>query len=148
MAVFKKNETITQETFPRVSSIPIEKTNSFIGNNLFIKGELSSDEEVLIEGKIEGKLNVRHKVIIGKNGTVNADINAREVIIMGTVNGNVKCSYKIEIVAEGILNGNIIAQRVKLADGAVFKGNIDMTPPEEKIPDAGEETANNSLNDE
>jgi cytoskeletal protein CcmA (bactofilin family) len=135
MAVFKKNEIVKQDTFPRVSSMPIEKTNSFIGKNLFVKGELSSDEEVLIEGKIEGKLNVRHKVIIGKNGTVNADIDAREVIIIGTVNGNVTCSYKIEIVAEGVLNGNIIARRVKMADGALFKGNIDMTPPEGKIPE-------------
>lgn len=111
-----------------------EKKNSIIGKTLLIKGELVSDEEVLIEGTIEGHLNIKHRVIVGKNGVVNADINANEVVIKGTVNGNVKGQFKVEIVPEGVLNGNIISQRVVLAEGAVFKGNIDMTTPkDEKI---------------
>ena len=128
MAVLKKSETVKQDMFTSGNPGPIGETHSFVGKNLFIKGELFAEEEVLIEGKVEGKLNVKHKVVIDKSGVVNADIEAREVLIIGTVNGNVNCSYRAEIVAEGILNGNIIAQRVKLADGAVFKGNIDMTP--------------------
>lgn len=128
MAVLKKSETVRQDTFTSGNPGPIGETQSFVGKNLFIKGELFAEEEVLIEGKVEGKLNVKHKVIIEKSGIVNADIEAREILIIGTLNGNVKCSYRVEIVAEGILNGNIVAQRVKLADGAIFKGNIDMTP--------------------
>lgn len=100
---------------------------SVIGKTLLVKGELSSDEEVLIEGKIEGKIKANNRLIIGKHGTVQADIEANEVIIRGTVNGNVSCSYKIEIVPEGILNGNIVSEKVVLAEGAIFKGSIDMT---------------------
>lgn len=133
MAVFKKNDNVS--TFEPVSPISTvsanERTTSFIGKTLFIKGEVLSDEEVLVEGKIEGKVNVKNKVIIGKNGLVNAEIEAREVIIKGAVNGNVNGSYKVEIVPDGTLNGNIISQRVVLAEGAIFKGNIDMTPRDE-----------------
>lgn len=133
MAVFKKNEALTTINPPNPITpiIAIEKTSSFIGKSLFIKGDVLSDEEVMIEGKIEGKINVKHKVIVGKNGLVNAEIEAREIIIKGVVNGNVKCSYKVEIVPEGTLNGNIISQRVVLAEGANFKGSIDMTPKDE-----------------
>lgn len=131
MGVFKKDESVkTVSTIQKVESKP---HRSVIGKTLFIKGELSSDEEVLIEGKIEGKIKIQHRVIIGKNGTVNADIEAREVVIKGTVNGNVNCSYKVEVIPEGILNGNIVSERVVLAEGAIFKGNIDMntaTPPQ------------------
>ena len=104
--------------------------NSVVGKSLFIKGNLFSDEEIFIQGKIEGKLHSQHRVVIEKSGLVNADIEAREIIIKGTVNGNVTGSFKVEIVPEGVLNGNILSQRVKLADGAVFKGSIDMTTKE------------------
>lgn len=138
MTVFRKNENIMQD---RSSDIrPIEKNQSVIGKTLFIKGKLLSDEEVLIEGNFEGILNVKHRVIVSKSGKVNADVEAREIIIKGFVNGNVKCSDKVEIVPDGILNGNIISQRVVLAEGAVFKGNIDMTPGEEKTLDIETET--------
>lgn len=133
MSVFKKNDTVAtiNPITPITPTISNERTTSFIGKTLFIKGEVLSDEEVLVEGKIEGKVNVKHKVIIGKNGVVNAEIEAREVIIKGVVNGNVNGSYKVEIVPDGTLNGNIISQRVVLAEGANFKGSIDMIPKDE-----------------
>lgn len=112
----------------------MQRTTSVIGKTLLIKGEIASDEEVLVEGTIEGKLNIKHRVIVGKSGQVNADIEAREVIIKGIVNGNVTGNYKVEIIPEGVLNGNIVSQRVVLAEGAVFKGNIDMTPKDETEP--------------
>ncbi|MCP4156273.1 MAG: polymer-forming cytoskeletal protein [bacterium] len=132
MAVFKKHENVKQSNFSTVS--PTQRSNSIVGKTLFIKGEISSDEEIIVEGKIEGKLNIKHRVVVGKSGVVNADIEAREIIIKGTVNGNVKGSYKVEIVPEGILNGNILSQRVVLAEGAIFKGNIDMTVKEGSAP--------------
>lgn len=135
MAVFgKKIETEKPETYSSIGTTT--RSTSVVGKTLFIKGEVFSDEELLVEGNIEGKLNIKHKVVVGKNGSVTADIDAREVVIKGIVNGNVKGSYKVEIVPEGILNGNIVSQRVVLAEGAVFKGNIDMTPREENIPSA------------
>jgi len=130
MAVFKKTGSEKEKVEPipfvrDIRTVPGEK-NSVIGKTLSMKGELFSDEEVLIEGKVEGKITIKPRVIIGKNGVVNADIDAREVLIIGTVNGNVKASYKVEIVPNGTLNGNIVAQRVVLAEGAVFKGSVDM----------------------
>ena len=124
MGVFKKDESV--KPVSTIKTVEANPNRSVIGKTLFIKGELSSDEEVLIEGKIEGKIKIQHRVIIGKNGTVNADIEAREVVIKGAVNGNVNCSYKVEVIPEGILNGNIVSERVVLAEGAIFKGNIDM----------------------
>lgn len=145
MAFGKKTETVHSTAYTGVG--PVTKSTSVVGKTLFIKGEVFSDEELLVEGTIEGKLNIRHKVVVGKSGSVSADIDAKEVIIKGIVNGNVKASQKVEIIPEGILNGNIISQSVKLAEGAVFKGNIDMTPREEDIPSAPNNKTTDDQND-
>lgn len=132
MGVFsKKSEPEKQKPSSFSPGRLMEKKDSVIGKTLNIKGDIYSDEEVLIEGQIEGKLNISHRVIVGKNGVVNADIEAREVVIKGVVNGNVKGHQKVEVVPQGTLNGNIVSQRVVLAEGAIFKGNIDMTVNEE-----------------
>lgn len=108
-----------------VSSSPDSK--SFIGQSLVIKGEVESKEELVVEGHIEGKLNVDNRVVVATNGKVNADIKAREVVIKGRVDGNINCSYKVEIVPDGLLKGNIVSEKVVLAEGAKFRGNIRMT---------------------
>jgi len=132
MSVFKKNENIKSSNY--VVHKDVRNVKSLIGKTLFIKGDIRSDEELLIEGKVEGKLNVKNRVIIGKNGIVNAEIKAREVIIRGKVNGDVNASYKVEIEPEGVLNGNIFSQRVHLTEGSVFKGNIDMSSKDKDLP--------------
>ena len=89
MAVFgqKKN----QDSSTPVSEMPVAASqSSVIGKTLLIKGEVFSEDEILIEGKIQGTINVKNRVIIGKNGNVEADIDAREVVIKGKVIGNVK----------------------------------------------------------
>jgi cytoskeletal protein CcmA (bactofilin family) len=141
MAVFKKqqkkdepyvrHEPVTPTPGPTTITSSSEMKNSIIGKTLFIKGNIFSDEEVLIEGKIEGKLNIKNLVVVGKSGVVNADIEANEVIVKGTVNGNVNGSNKVEIVPDGVLNGNILSKGVVLREGAIFKGSIDMTLKEE-----------------
>jgi len=106
--------------------------SSVVGKTLMIKGEIYSDDEILIEGKIQGKINVKNRVIIGVNGNVEADIDAREVIIKGKITGNVKGSQRVEIVPAGELRGNINSPRVVIADSGVFEGNIEMHGREEK----------------
>ncbi len=99
---------------------------SLIGRTLLVKGEVLSDDEVVIEGRIEGRIAVKNRVVVGKNGQVTADIEAREIIVRGRVTGNLKGHYRVEIVPEGVLNGTISAPKVVIADGAIFDGSIDM----------------------
>ncbi len=119
------------------SEIIGDARSSVIGRSMKLKGNISAEEEILIEGIIEGSIKMKHNVIIGKSGKVKADITAREVIIKGEVNGNVHGTVKVEIVPGGVLNGDIISEKVVLAEGAKFKGNIDMSAkneePEKKI---------------
>ena len=130
MAIFKQ----TKNPLPAIS-VPVAANgsqSSVVGKTLLIKGEIYSDDEILIEGKIQGKINVKNRVIVGINGNVEADIDAREVIIKGKVTGNVKGSQRVEIVPAGELHGNINSPRVVIADSGVFEGSIEMHGREEK----------------
>jgi cytoskeletal protein CcmA (bactofilin family) len=131
MAVFNNKQNPVQAV--PAAAVPVAANkSSLIGNTLLIKGEVFSDDEILIEGRIQGKINVKNRVIIGINGNVEADIDAREVVIKGKVTGNVKGGQRVEIVPAGILHGNINSPRVVIADSGVFEGNIEMHGREEK----------------
>jgi len=98
-----------------------------IGKSLQIKGELSGNEDLAIEGKVEGKITLSgHRVTIGQNGLVMAEIQAKSVVVGGQVSGNVTADDNVEVAATGTMLGNVRAPRVVLADGAKFKGSIDM----------------------
>jgi cytoskeletal protein CcmA (bactofilin family) len=131
MAVFSQKKSSVPST-PSSTMPAAGNQSSLIGNTLLIKGEVFSEDEILIEGKIQGKINVKNRVIIGKNGDVEADIEAREVIIKGKVTGNVKGGQRVEIVAAGVLHGNINSPRVVIADSGIFEGNIEMHGRDEK----------------
>lgn len=133
MGVFSKKTQSSYNPFPAQSPAvrtPEPSVQSRLGRTLQLKGELQANEEVIVEGKLEGKIKSDGVVVIGKTGQVTADIFAREILIKGEVNGNVTGSEKVEIVPLGVLNGNIISKRVVLAEGAIFKGNIDMSVKE------------------
>jgi len=141
MSIFKRSnrkpDTSNETTRPKNSSSPENRyqneiNKSLVGKTVVIKGNVLLEEEARIDGNIQGHLVSKSLVIVGKNGVVNADIQAKEIIIEGTVNGNVNGSYKVEVIPDGVLNGNIVSQRVVLHEGAVFKGNIDMTSKLEK----------------
>jgi cytoskeletal protein CcmA (bactofilin family) len=98
-----------------------------IGQSIQIKGELTGNEDLTIEGKVEGKIFLKdHSLTIGPNGRITADIHAKSVVVTGEVVGNVTAGDKVEIAATGSLRGDIVAPRVVLADGARFKGSVDM----------------------
>jgi cytoskeletal protein CcmA (bactofilin family) len=108
-----------------------------IGKSLEIKGELTGDENLTIEGKVEGKIVLHgHDVTIGPEGRVNAEIHARAVTVGGTVKGNITADDKVELASSGKMTGDIRAPRVVLADGARFKGSIDMDPKQAAQPRA------------
>ncbi len=107
------------------TSNPLEQAT--IGRSVVIKGELTAAEALYIDGRIEGVINVpENRVTIGRNGSIQAHINAREVVIMGKVDGNVQCSERLDIRGEGSLIGDVVTQRISVEDGAVMKGSIQV----------------------
>jgi cytoskeletal protein CcmA (bactofilin family) len=98
-----------------------------IGKSVVIKGELNGSEDLTIEGQVEGKIELRQNVLtIGPNGRIKAQVFAKSVIILGEVTGNVTASEKVDIRDNGSVDGDITAPRVAIAEGAHFRGSIDM----------------------
>ncbi|MBA3950002.1 MAG: polymer-forming cytoskeletal protein [Acidobacteria bacterium] len=98
-----------------------------IGASVVIKGELSAKEDLTISGRVEGKVEVRdHVVRVGREAKVNAEINARAVIVEGTVTGNINASERIELLEHGSVEGDITSPKISMAEGAEFRGKIDM----------------------
>ena len=100
-----------------------------IGSSIVIKGTVTGDEDLTIEGKVEGTIDLKSNVVsVGPSGRVKADINAKIVNIEGEVAGDISGNEKVVISKSGNVKGNIVAPRVTLEDGAIFKGSIDMDP--------------------
>ena len=98
-----------------------------IGQSIEIKGELTGDEDLTLGGKVDGKISLKdHNLTIGANGRITAEIHAKTVVVAGEVVGNITADDKVEVAATGSMKGNITAPHVVLADGARFKGKIDM----------------------
>src|SRR5712692_7172604 len=98
-----------------------------IGASLVIKGEVSGTESLYIDGRIEGAVNFAgHRVTVGSNGSVAANISAREVVIIGEVQGNIQCTDRLDIRSEGSLTGDVVTQRISVEDRAVLKGSVQV----------------------
>jgi cytoskeletal protein CcmA (bactofilin family) len=104
-----------------------ERTTVNIGKSVVIKGELSGSEDLTIEGQVEGKIELRQNVLtIGANARIKAQVFAKSVVILGEVTGNVTASEKVDIRDNGSVDGDIASPRVAIAEGAHFRGSIDM----------------------
>ena len=117
----------------------MEKDIVNIGKSVVIKGELNGSEDLTIEGHVEGTIQLRdHVLTIGPNGKIKAQVFAKSVIILGEVTGNVAATDKVDIRDNGSVDGDIAAPRVAIAEGAHFRGSIDMQRTGEKAskPDA------------
>jgi len=100
-----------------------------IGQSIRIKGELTGKEDLVIDGNVEGKVSLeQHSLTVGASGKITADIRAKDVVVVGRVTGNITATDRIEITETGAVQGDLRAQRVALADGATFRGAIDMKP--------------------
>jgi cytoskeletal protein CcmA (bactofilin family) len=108
---------------------PRRTDRAAIGPSIFIKGDLTGDEDLIIEGKVEGKVDLKqNNLTVGKSGRVRADIFGRVVTVEGEVDGNVFAQEQAILRQSGALRGNISSPRVMLEDGSRFKGSIDMEP--------------------
>ena len=105
----------------------MEKDIVNIGKSVVIKGELNGSEDLTIEGHVEGTIQLReHVLTIGPNGRIKAQVFAKSVIVLGEVTGNVTASDKVDIRDAGSVDGDIISPRVAIAEGAHFRGSVDM----------------------
>lgn len=114
---------------PAPAEPPRRGERATIGPSIFIKGDLTGDEDLVIEGRVEGKVDLKqNNVTVGRNGRVKADVFGRVVIVEGEVDGNVFAHEQALLRQSGAIRGNISAPRVVLEDGSRFKGSIDMEP--------------------
>ena len=112
---------------PEARRQQIERDVVNIGKSVVIKGELNGSEDLTIEGHMEGKIELKdHVLTIGPNGKIKAAVFAKAVIVLGEVHGNVTASEKVDIRDGGSVNGDIVSPRVAIAEGAHFRGAVDM----------------------
>lgn len=120
-------------TTPAKETRPVQSAT--IGQSITIKGEVSGDEDLLIEGHIDGTVHLKqHAVTVGEAGQVTADVTARIITVQGRVDGDLTADEQIILRKTARVEGDLAAPRVVLEDGARFRGGVDMGDPEEKSP--------------
>jgi cytoskeletal protein CcmA (bactofilin family) len=117
---------------------PMREEPASIGKSIVINGELSGSEDLTIEGRVDGKIELRNHVLtIGSNGRITAQVAAKAIVVLGQVKGNLSATEKVDIRESGSVEGDIVAPRVAIADGSHFRGSIDMQRTEPSVPKVG-----------
>lgn len=121
-------------TQPSLNSPPqaaphVDRKIAVLGPTLRFKGELSAEEDFVLQGRIEGSINHTQSVTIGGEGSVLGNIHARVITVDGTVEGDLHGGESVVVHATGKVSGNIFAPRVGLVEGAYFNGRIEMPEP-------------------
>lgn len=111
----------------KAPSAPLVTEHATIGPSVVIKGDVSGNEPLFIDGTVEGSIHfLDHRVTVGRSSRIRADVRAREVVVMGTVEGNIYCSDLLDVRSDGSITGLMIAERIRIDDGATLKGNIEV----------------------
>jgi cytoskeletal protein CcmA (bactofilin family) len=100
--------------------------STVIGSKVRLVGDISGDEDVLINGRVEGKIRVDRKVVVSHGAEVEGDVQAKSVIIGGRVHGQVLASDRAELLPSGRVQGNVHAPRIVMAEGAQIQGRVVM----------------------
>ena len=117
-----------QPAAPAASADAAKKV-SVLGKTLVFKGELSADEDIILQGRVEGSIHHTQSVTIGVDGVVIGDTHARSIVVEGTVEGDLRGVVSVLIAATATVRGNISAPRVGIMEGANFNGSVDMSSP-------------------
>lgn len=136
MALFSKDPVPATRPETR-SSTPTQSGTTFLGPNAVIEGTITGNEAVTVEGTVRGKINLSADLLIGTKGRVEAAVHARNVTIEGKLTGDVSADDRVELVASATVDGNIKAPKIIVAEGAKFRGNVDMgsrVPKDEPAP--------------
>lgn len=133
-----KKEATPMSTMPgRSFETEAPRGGALIGKSVVMKGQLISREDLTIDGEIEGTVELQeHRLTVGPNGRLQANVKAREIVVQGTIHGNVDASERIEIRKDAKVVGDIKTARIVIEDGAFLKGNIDIIKPEAPKPAA------------
>ena len=106
-----------------------------IGKSISIKGDLTGNEDLVIEGNIEGRVDLpNNELTIGPEGKIKADIHAKSAVVVGHVSGNVSATERIEVQASGIVDGDVHAPRLVVEEGAVLNGAVEMSEAKRQAP--------------
>jgi cytoskeletal protein CcmA (bactofilin family) len=109
---------------------PTSRNLACLGASLEIKGKISGEEDLQIDGKVEGPISLQgRRLTVGRTGQLNSEITAGEVIVHGKVTGNLRARDRVEIKKDGSVIGDITAARISIEDGAHFKGRIEIDHP-------------------
>jgi len=106
------------------------RVTAVIGKTTRVRGEIYSEEELYLDGEVEGSLEVRHLLTIGPNGKVKATVKAKELVVKGSIHGDVEASDRISIMNGASIVGDVKTAGIVIEDGAYFKGGIDILRPE------------------
>ena len=110
-----------------------------------VRGDIRSDEELYMDGELEGTIEVRHRLTIGPNGKIKANVKANEVVVRGSIQGNVEAMDRISIMNGASIVGDVKTAGIVIEDGAYFKGGIDILRPESKKPEPASSIASSPL---
>ena len=126
MALFAKESAPTPKPQPRSNEPQASFQGTFLGPNVVIDGTVGGSEPVMIEGTVKGKIALTADLRIGTKARVEATVHARNVTIEGKLTGDVSADDRVELIATATVDGNIKAPRIVVAEGARFRGSVDM----------------------
>jgi cytoskeletal protein CcmA (bactofilin family) len=113
-----------------------ENGQARIGKSVVIRGEVKGNEDLIIDGRVEGTVTLTEsRLTVGPSANVAADLTARDVLILGQVQGNIVATGRVELRAGCTVEGDVKALRLAVEDNAVFRGKVDLTQGA-KAPDA------------
>jgi cytoskeletal protein CcmA (bactofilin family) len=126
-----ESSTPANEYGGRICAVPSAADQASIGKGMVFKGAITGSGSLFVDGEVVGNINLpESRVTVGPTGHVSDGlsvcISAREIVVIGKIRGNISASDRVEICAEGALTGNVSAARISIADGAYFKGDIDL----------------------
>jgi len=129
MAIFGKTESPAGTPAPAEHPVPSSPPapQSVIGAKARFVGELSGDEDIAIQGRFEGNIDVTRRVLVAPGGEMKGDIHARSVVVGGRVHGQVRAEERAELLASASVQGNVSAPKVVIAEGAQLQGNVAMS---------------------
>ncbi len=121
---------------------PATRPVACLGPSVAVKGEITSEEDLQIDGTVEGPITLRdHRLTVGRTAQLESEISAREVVVYGNASGNLRASDRLEIKKDGQVVGNITTMRISIEEGAYFKGHIEIVRAQAQQSDEEEQVS-------